>query len=118
MKKIILFFKKLFGCDKVTTTTTTKKIVVGEPFEPNFDKFYPFNVNGVEEDISKICNSGVLTLYANCDKLSMGCYVVENIETRDFSNLGGKYFHDYMNDTVYYVQDIDGMIINVGSCNL
>jgi hypothetical protein len=117
MKNFCNFIKNLFS--KKTTTTTTKKWTPSPlPTPPYLIYVSPHNVNGPEEDVSKICNSGVVTIYSDCEKLTMGCYVCADSNATDFETLAGKYFHDYSNDVVYYVQEVDGMIMNVGSCEL
>ena len=115
MKKICNIIQNLFS--KKNITTTTKKVVVGtDPTPPFLMYVSPHNVNGPEEDILKVCNSGVLTIYSDCENLEMGCYVCFDSNASDFVTLSGKYFHDYMNDVVYYVREGDGMIMNVGRC--
>lgn len=119
MEKFCNYIKKLLGLKyKMTTTTTTRWVVHPQPTPPVLEKVYPHNVNGMEMDLTKICNTGVLTIYSDCENLGMGCYVCVDPQANDFTTLAGKYFHDYSNDVVYYVQEVDGMIFNVGSCNL
>jgi hypothetical protein len=77
---------------------------------------YSYNVNGMEEDINKVCNTGVLTIFSRCSKLEFGCFVFSDSNCTEFETLIGKYFQDYMTDVVYQVQE-DGMIINLGRCN-
>ena len=120
MKQICNILKKIFGIrpKNINTKTTTRLVSLPQPTPPTLDKVYPHNVNGVEEDLGKICSTGVLTIYSDCQTLSMGCFVCADSQGNDFITLAGKYFHDYSNDVVYYVQEVDGMIFNVGSCNL
>ena len=117
MKNLCNFIKNLFS-KRTTTTTTRRWVPTPQPTPPSLEKVYAHNVNGVDEDVSKICNTGVLTIYSDCENLNMGCYVCADSNASDFETLAGKYFHDYSNDIVYYVQEVDGMILNVGSCNL
>ena len=120
MKQICSILKKIFGIrpKNITTTSTTRWVSPPQPTPPTLDKVYSHNVNGVEEDLDKICSTGVLTIYSDCQTLSMGCFVCADSQANDFTTLAGKYFHDYSNDVVYHVQEVDGMIINLGRCNL
>lgn len=115
MKKIFDYICSLFKKKKVESIgVIEKKHGKVEVSIPQTTK--SFNVNGLEEDITKVCNTGVLTIFSKCEKLDFGCEVFLNYECTDNSNLIGKHFHDYSNDVVYQVQE-DGTIINLGKCN-
>jgi hypothetical protein len=116
MKKLLTWFLSLFK-KKVPTPTPSKTPQPPKPTPsaaPN-EVTNAFNVNGLEEDINKVCNTGVLTIYTKCTKLDFGCYVFTDFECTEFQSLIGKHFHDYTNDVVYQVQE-DGMIVNLGRC--
>jgi hypothetical protein len=117
MKKLLNWFISLFK-KKIPTPTPSKTTQPPKPTPsavPN-EVTNGFNVNGLEEDINKVCNTGVLTIYTKCTKLEFGCFVFSDSKCTEFETLIGKHFHDYMNDVVYQVQE-DGMIINLGRCN-
>lgn len=119
MKKILNWLLSLFKKDKRTpkpSSTPIKPKPTPSPSNTGGSKVYSFNVNGFEEDITKVCNTGVSTIYSECNRLDFGCYVFTNQDCTDYESLVGKHFHDYMNDVVYQVQD-HGMIINLGRCN-
>jgi hypothetical protein len=117
MKKIIEFFKKLFGKkkSKPTPTVTVSRKPKASP-TPKPTKVYAHNVNGMEEDIQKVCNTGVLTIYSYCENLSSFCVVFADYEANDYTTLAGKHFQDYMNNKVYYVQEETGEILEMGKC--
>jgi hypothetical protein len=117
MKKLVKWFLSLF---KKTLKPTPSKTPQPPRPTPSLSSvlttIYSYNVNGMEEDINKVCNTGVLTIFSKCPKLEFGCFVFSDSKCTEFETLIGKHFHDYMNDVVYQVQE-DGMIINLGRCN-
>ena len=114
MKKLIKWLLSLF---KKTPKPTPSK--TPQPPKPTpssvLDKVYSYNVNGLEKDINKVCGTGVLTIYSKCKKLDSFCVVYSNFECTDSTFLVDNYFHDYTNDTVYFVQE-DGSILSMGKC--
>jgi hypothetical protein len=119
MKKLLNWFLSLFKKSKpLPTPSKTPRTPRPTPSPSNNGpkKIHSFNVNGLEEDINKVCNTGVITIYSECSRLDFGCYVFTNYECTEYETLVGNHFHDYMNDVVYQVQD-HGMIINLGRCN-
>lgn len=115
MKKLVKWFLLLF---KKTPKPTLNK--TPQPPRPTptsvLEKTYSYNVNGLEEDINKVCNTGVLTIFSKCEKLNSFCVVYSNFECNEFTSLVGKHFHDYSNDVVYFVQE-NGSIILLGRCD-
>ena len=118
MKKLISWILSLFKKKKIST----KPISTFKPPKPtpiittHIKEVFSFNVNGLEEDINKVCDTGVITVFSECSRLDFGCFVYSNFECTEVESLVGKHFHDYMNDVVYQVQE-SGMIINLGRCN-
>jgi predicted enzyme related to lactoylglutathione lyase len=117
MKKLINFFKKLFGKkvkNPIPTVTVSRKPKPSPTPKPT--QIYSHNVNGMEEDIQKVCNTGVLTLYSYCENLESFCVVFADPQGNDYTTLAGKHFHDYSNNKVYYVQEETGEILELGRC--
>jgi hypothetical protein len=114
MKKLVKWFLSLFKKTPKPTPSKTPRPPKPTPTSMS-NKTYSFNVNGLEEDINKVCNTGVLTIFSKCEKLDSFCVVYSNFECIDSTSLVGKHFHDYTNDLVYFVQE-DGSIISMGRC--
>lgn len=119
MKKLLNWFLSLFKKTKSVPTpskTPRPPRPTPSPTVNGEKKIHSFNVNGLEDDINKVCSTGVITIYSECSRLDFGCYVYSNPEGSEHESLVGKHFHDYMNDVVYQVQE-SGMIVNLGRCN-
>lgn len=113
MKKLINWFLSFF---KKTPKPTLSKTPTPPKPTPSLGKVYSYNVNGLEEEIAKVCNTEVLTIFSKCDRLDSFCNVYSDFECTDTTFLVGKYFHDYSNDIIYFVQE-DGSILSMGRCN-
>jgi hypothetical protein len=114
MKKLIKCLLSLF--EKKPKPTPSKTTHPPKPTPSSVsNKVYSYNVNGLEEDINNVCDTGVLTIHSKCKKLDSFCVVYSNFECTDSNFLVGKHFHDYTNDLVYFVQE-DGSIISMGRC--
>jgi len=118
MKKLITWILSLFKKKKITPkpSSTFSPPKPTPTITTHIKEVFSFNVNGLEEDINKVCNTGVITIFSECSRLDFGCFVYSNFECTEVESLVGKHFHDYMNDVVYQVQE-SGMIINLGRCN-
>lgn len=117
MKKILYWVISLFRNKRKTPPPSKTPIIILPTPTLENSKVYSYNVNGFEFDIQNVCNTGVVTIFSKCSRLEFGCYVFSNYECTEFGDLIGKHFHDYMNDVVYQIQE-DGMILNLGRCNL
>jgi hypothetical protein len=119
MKKLLYWILSIFRKKTKTPPPSKTPLIVLPTPTPSEEgrTVFSYNVNGFELDIQNVCNTGVVTIFSKCNRLEFGCYVFSNYECTEFKDLIGKHFHDYMNDVVYQIQE-DGMIVNLGRCNL